>query len=126
MTTWTDLHRSIRATGAINPRLALSIAVMTAKREHKEWAAMGMTRPISQCLAEAKALVWSRAQDMLDEEIAQRVRAAMPAAEQFARTADMEAILCDHAIPPRHAKATEWRKLAADLRRTQFHLIAAE
>jgi len=126
MTTWNDLDRSIRATGAIDPRLVTSIADARAHSEIELWSAMGLPRSWEQCFAEALTLTWMRARTILDNELALRMRAALPAAEQLARSADLEAELCDGAIPPRHHDARVWREKAAKLRRSRFHLIAAE
>jgi hypothetical protein len=126
MTTWNDLDRSIRATGAIDPTLVAALIEHRAYQEHRTWADAGLPRPMAVCFAEACTMVWTRARTILDNELALRTRAAMPAAEQFARSADLEAELADRALPPRPYDAREWREKAARLRRSRFHLIAAE
>lgn len=123
MTTWTELERSIRAAGAIDMGAVRDIATTRAKAEMKAWAEMGMLRDWKACFAEEMAMAWCRAQTILDHEIALRIRASLPAAEQLARTADLNATLAETSLPPRKAEAARWRAEAAAVRRSKFRVV---
>lgn len=126
MTTWNDLHNQIRRDLTIDGRLVLSIANARAHGEVKAWAKVGLPRTWAACFAEAMTMVWLRAKTIRDNELALHMQAQLPAAEQLARSAELQAELYDRAIPPLPEQARIWRERAAHCRRSQFHLIAAE
>lgn len=126
MATWNDLANSIHNTGEIDANLVLDIAEARAHREFEAWEKVGLPRSWAKCFAEAVTLTLTSAQTIRDNEIAMRLRAALPASEQWARTAELQAEIAETAIPPRHAEAAWLRRKAAALRVVEPVAIAAE
>lgn len=103
-----------------------ALALSRAKAEHAKCLAIGWVRPFADIYGHARTIAWTLAQTALDNEIALRERAKLPAAEQWARTAELAAEMAESAIPPRPAEAARFRAEAAALRRSALHLVAAE
>lgn len=123
--TWHFLAQSIEATGAISPYLVRAMAAERAGREVEIYRAMGWVRKFENVLAEETLLVEMQAKADLDYVVAMKLRAALPAHEQAARTLDLGAELARSAIPPRPAEALTMACRADAVRRAQ-PLMAAE
>src|SRR4051812_24821723 len=103
--TWHFLAQSIEASGEINPYLVRAIAAQRAAAEGIKCAAIGWERKFENVLAEETILVEQQAMADLDNAIAMKLRASLPAHEQAARTLDLGAELARTAIPPRPDEA---------------------
>jgi hypothetical protein len=123
MTNRPNLFQTIRETLAIDQAAVEALAHERAAREHKACAEMGWSRRYADIYDWALTLTLMEARTALDGELAYRAYAALPAHEQWARSAELEAEIADGAIPPRHADAARFRNQAAALRAVA---IAAE
>jgi hypothetical protein len=121
-----NIFQTIRETLQIDRKAVEALATERATREVEACAGMGWPRRFPDVFDWALTLTLMEAKAALDGEIARRAYAALPASEQWARSAELEAEIADGSIPPRHAEARQLRDGAARLRRASLTLISAE
>lgn len=109
-------HNLTDAAGNINHAAVEALTLAKARATHASCIRIGWHREFSEVLAEQAVIVKCVANTIRDSIIATKIRASLSDRECAARTLDLEAEICETAIPPRLGSAALCRAQASMLR----------